>query len=93
MYYVKRKENMLKVLAEQKQRLSNKVRFILAVISGELVVNNRRKQELLEELHEEGYDLMPKNMKNEADENDEMIPEDGLSVSLSRSLCFWKILF
>lgn len=33
------------------------VRFILAVVEGRLVVNNRKKVDLLNELKREGYDM------------------------------------
>jgi DNA topoisomerase II len=33
------------------------VRFILAVVEGRLVVNNRKKADLLQELAREGYEL------------------------------------
>ena len=37
--------------------LYSQVRFILAVVEGRLQVNNRKKADLLDELHSEGYDL------------------------------------
>jgi hypothetical protein len=39
-------------------RASNKIRFILAVISGELKVNNRRRADIEADLEAAGYDKM-----------------------------------
>ena len=54
-YYDKRKAFLATKLSEEWEKLDNKVRFILAVIQGELVVSNRKKSDILEELQEEGY--------------------------------------
>ena len=49
-----------------------KVRFILAVVEGALVVSNRKKQELLQELAREGYELFgPQSSANGAPEGEE----------------------
>ena len=41
-------------------RISNKVRFILAVVNGQLKLSNRRKADVEAELEDEGYDkLLP----------------------------------
>lgn len=39
-------------------RISNKVRFILAVVGGQLKLSNRRKAEVEQELEDEGYDRL-----------------------------------
>ncbi|RHY27734.1 hypothetical protein DYB32_006565 [Aphanomyces invadans] len=59
-YYGYRKAAILKRLEHDIMILSNKMRFILAVIEGELVVNNRKKQDLLEELRMKKFDPMPR---------------------------------
>lgn len=41
-------------------KLDNKVRFILAVVHGEIIVNNRKRAELFIELHEKGFTPLPK---------------------------------
>ncbi|KAL0587421.1 hypothetical protein ABG067_003040 [Albugo candida] len=83
-YYGKRKAAMLNKLTDQIQMLANKVKFILAVISGDLIVSNRKKVELLQELADSGYDTIhPKSSKvkttNEEQEKDseESDDEDG----------------
>ncbi|KAJ0411824.1 hypothetical protein ATCC90586_002977 [Pythium insidiosum] len=65
-FYHKRKESMLMKLAEQVKVLSNKARFILSVVSGKLIVNNRKKDELLRQLASDGYDqIIPSNSKRQ----------------------------
>ena len=54
-YYGKRKAFLLKKLGEEYEKLDNKVRFIMAVIAGEVVVSNRKKTDLLQELRKQGF--------------------------------------
>ena len=44
-------------------RLSNRVRFILAVISGEMVINNRKRVDIEAQLEADGYNRMPNTKK------------------------------
>ena len=44
-------------------RLSNKVRFILAVISGSLVVNNRKKADIEGAMDDMKFDRIPPTKK------------------------------
>lgn len=41
-------------------RASNKIRFIRAVISGELVLSNRKRADIEADLEAQGYDKMAK---------------------------------
>ena len=43
--------------------LANETRFILAVVSGELVVSNRKKADIVADLELAGYDKMPPKKK------------------------------
>lgn len=45
-------------------KLENKVRFILGVVNGEIVVNNRKRTDLLLELRQKGFTPFPKNSKS-----------------------------
>ena len=56
-YYEKRKNHLSLKLSEDWEKLENKMRFILAVIHGELIVSNRKKTEILQELQTEGYKM------------------------------------
>ena len=55
--YEKRREALLARLDREWRRMDNKVRFILSVVDGSLVVSNRKKAELLQELARQGYEL------------------------------------
>lgn len=44
-------------------KLDNKVRFILGVVRGEIIVNNRKRAELFQELHQKGFTPFPKKSK------------------------------
>jgi DNA topoisomerase-2 len=44
--------------------LDNKVRFILGVVHGEIIVSNRKKAELLKELKHKGFTPMPRKGKS-----------------------------
>lgn len=47
----------------QMKVLANETRFILAVVSGELVVSNRKKADIVADLERAGYDKMPPKKK------------------------------
>ncbi len=47
----------------QMRILANETRFILAVVSGELVVSNRKKADIVADLERAGYDKMPPKKK------------------------------
>jgi DNA topoisomerase-2 len=84
--YAARKKHMLKVLERDWTKLSNKVRFILAVCSGELVVSNKAKAKLLVELQEAGYDMIIplKEKETKDDEDEDEDEDDASSTSLSK---------
>lgn len=50
----------------QKRLLMNETRFILAVVSGDLVVSNRRRADIIADLEAACYDKMPPNKKARA---------------------------
>jgi DNA topoisomerase II len=76
--YKDRREMLIKVAESELKRLANKTRFILAVVEGSLVVNKKKKAELVEELETMMYDKLPKTKTSSAsaaasiptDEND-----------------------
>jgi DNA topoisomerase-2 len=80
-FYVKRKEMLVKKLRKEQTMLSNKARFVEEVCSGELVVSNRKKIELLKDLQSRGYDLFDKNATDSDDSEDDDEDEDDTSVS------------
>ena len=52
-------------ITQEMKKLDNKVRFILAVVNGEIKVNNRKRADLFLELKQKGYDSFPKNNKKD----------------------------
>ncbi|XP_022152632.1 DNA topoisomerase 2 isoform X2 [Momordica charantia] len=90
-YYEKRKMNLLENLERELLQLENKVRFILAVVNGEIVVSNRRRVDLFHELQAKGFTPFPKKTKsvepevagasNETDEAEESPEAKGERVS------------
>ena len=69
-YYDRRKTLLVKNLQKEQSMLSNKARFVEEVCSGDLVVSNRKKTELLADLQERGYDLFDK-QDEPSDESEE----------------------
>ncbi|XP_068236454.1 DNA topoisomerase 2-alpha isoform X2 [Palaemon carinicauda] len=58
-YYVKRKAYLVGMLEAETSRLSNQARFILEKCDGRLVVENKKKKDMIEELQRKGYDSDP----------------------------------
>jgi len=56
--YVRRKAYLVGKLTKEKEILSNKARFILMVVKGELELRKRKKVELLEDLRRHGFKAM-----------------------------------
>ncbi|CAM6116025.1 unnamed protein product [Calypogeia fissa] len=63
--YVKRKAVQLANLELDLLKLDNKVRFILGVVKGEIIVSNRKRVELLNELKAKKFTPFPKNSKKD----------------------------
>ncbi|KAF6168380.1 hypothetical protein GIB67_018220 [Kingdonia uniflora] len=62
--YVKRKRVLLENLEMELLKLDNKVRFILGVVKGDIIVSNRKRAELFLELKQKGFTPIPKKTKN-----------------------------
>ncbi|KAK1259798.1 DNA topoisomerase 2 [Acorus gramineus] len=62
--YEKRKRVLLDNLEVDLLKLDNKVRFILGVVRGEIIVSNRKRAELFLELHQKGFTPFPKKSKS-----------------------------
>merc|ERR1711994_1239395 len=69
--------------------INNRVRFILAVISGELEIRNRPKVDILNQLANDGYTMFPKEKKKgksvieeeEEEEEEEEDANDGSNIA------------
>jgi len=77
--YEKRKNYLINKVNNEVEKLRNKVRFILAVLKGELIVSNRKKAELLAELHDSGF----KGYENTNDDDDDS--DDTNEVSIGKA--------
>ncbi|CAK7330893.1 unnamed protein product [Dovyalis caffra] len=82
-YYEIRKKFLLENLEFELLKLENKVRFILGVVRGEIIVNNRKRADLFLELRQKGFTPIPKKSKavvaGATDDTDEA--EDSPDVS------------
>ncbi|WMV10796.1 hypothetical protein MTR67_004181 [Solanum verrucosum] len=59
-------KTLLEILELELLRIENKVRFILGVVKGEIIVNNRKRADLLLELKNKGFTPFPKKKPVEA---------------------------
>lgn len=67
--YQKRKSLLADRLQEAYERLDNRVRFIKAIISGSLVISNRKRDAILRDLVTQGFKAFPKKTaRGKADE-------------------------
>jgi hypothetical protein len=76
-YYEKRKELLLEKLRREQTMLSNKARFVEEVCTGELVVSNRKRADILAELQKRGYVLLEKETKAKSTNHDDDDSEDS----------------
>ncbi|KAI8571649.1 hypothetical protein RHMOL_Rhmol01G0136100 [Rhododendron molle] len=85
-FYEKRKKVLLDNLEMELLKLDNRVRFILGVVKGDIIVSNRKRAELFIELRDKQFTPFPKKTKNvdaavagatddaeEAEENSEVV--------------------
>ena len=61
-YYGKRKDYMVGMLGAEALRLSNQARFIIEICEKKLIVDNKKKKVLFQELQRRGYDPDPVNV-------------------------------
>jgi len=99
-FYVKRKQMLVKNLRKEQNMLSNKARFVEEVCSGDLIVNNRKRIKLLEDLQSRGYDLFDKTKTNDSNNDSDDENEDSSSTAdLSRGyeyllgMKLWNLTF
>eukprot|EP01047_Picozoa_sp_COSAG01_P028229 COSAG01_NODE_1890_length_8979_cov_5.337500_2_plen_1328_part_00 len=69
--YGERKAHILQKVEHELKMLDNKTRFILAVVNEEFKVANRKRDELLANLEEDGYDAMDSKNADATDAEDE----------------------
>eukprot|EP00892_Ulva_mutabilis_P007081 jgi/Ulvmu1/4745/UM020_0029.1 len=59
-YYERRRKHLLREAELQLQRISNKVKFILAVVHGELIISGRKRPDIEIDMERMDFDRMPK---------------------------------
>jgi len=79
-YYVKRKDFHVDRLQREKNLIDAKVRFILMVIKGELVVSKRKREDLLKDLRSKGFKPYNQIVGTAAEDEDEPMPAAGASA-------------
>ena len=85
-------------LEKEHQKLDNRVRFVTEIISGKLVIQNRKKKDLLKELIDRNYDPIVKKKTSsveptegaEEDENDQGDVTTG-SYDYLLSMPLWNL--
>eukprot|EP00934_Nitzschia_sp_Nitz4_P007169 Nitzschia sp. Nitz4//scaffold1_size375055//264446//269078//NITZ4_000304-RA/size375055-augustus-gene-0.688-mRNA-1//1//CDS//3329541129//7159//frame0 len=100
-FYGRRKALLVQKLEKEQKMLSNKARFVEEVCSGSLIVSNRKKVELLDDLQERGYDLFDKSEKSQAKEGEaeESDDEEPSVAALSKGyeyllgMKIWSLTF
>lgn len=94
-FYHSRKEYLVKIKKSEVGRISNRVRFILAVINKEIIIANRKKADLLAQLEKDGYDKMPKKMQTARAKNaiitEEEYEEASASYDYLLSMPLWSL--
>jgi DNA topoisomerase-2 len=96
-YYSKRKAHLEGKLTKEWNKLDNKARFIMAVIDGDLKVNNRKKADLLQDLSSRGFDTIyapkKKTTTNEEENDDEAPTSIGKGYDYLLSMPIWSLTF
>ena len=93
---------LLRNLELELLKLDNKVRFILGVVGGEIIVNNRKRADLFLELHQKGSPPFPKKSKTneivvamatddieEAEENTDVVIKEEYGPPIMSTYCSW----
>jgi len=94
--YIKRKEYLLKEFENDLLILDNKVRFIMEIINGTLVINRKKRLDLVKEMIAKGYDrVYPKKKASEGGEEEkdgkEENDDDGKGFEYLLSMQFWSL--
>lgn len=101
--YKERKNYMLAFLRRELLILDNRVRFIRANISGEIVLKNKKKAEIMKQLREMKFDPYPESLKKKTDKtvienqseagisNEEESPDDEKPYDYLLSMPLWSL--
>lgn len=95
--YVKRKEYLADVLTQELKKVSNKVRFILAVISDDIKIRNVKKSAIFDQLMKLGFDPITNSKKQVTEEKDDDEEEAEDATDLQKgynyllSMSLWNL--
>jgi len=100
-FYGQRKDHLLMNMRRDLKILSNKARFVEEVCKEELVINNRKRKDLLTELQRRGYDLFDekKNKDNEGSSSEDLSDDSASDAELARGyeyllgMKIWNLTF
>lgn len=105
-FYGQRKDHLLTIMRRDLQILSNKARFVEEVCKGDLIINNRKRKEILHELEERGYELFDTKKDKDKDkesssssESEESLEESASDAELARGyeyllgMKIWNLTF
>ena len=88
-YYSLRKNHLLDQMRREQRMLSNKARFVEEVCSGDLVVSNRKRAQILADLKDRNYELFQKQNNNsrqeqESETEDEEVDDENDVTDLAK---------
>ncbi|XP_045623508.1 DNA topoisomerase 2-alpha isoform X1 [Procambarus clarkii] len=75
-YYVKRKAYLLGMLEAEAAKLTNQARFIMEKCDGRLVIENKKKLDMIAELQRKGYDSDPVKAWKKVQDREAAMEED-----------------
>lgn len=90
--YAQRRTMLIRQAESELKRMSNKVRFILAVVDGQLSIGRKKKSVLVEELEVMGFDRMPKTQKVAAAAAEEEFAAEGSEEAVDASATYDYLL-
>lgn len=76
-YYVKRKAYLVGMLEAEACKLSNQARFIVEKCDGRIVVENKKKKDMVDELQRKGYDSDPVRAWKKIQDREAALEENG----------------
>jgi DNA topoisomerase-2 len=89
-FYDKRKGYLMGKLREELEKLDNKVRFVQSVISGKLVISNKKKSDLLAELKAQGFKAFSAKI-SAANEEDEIADIEEGNYDYLLGMKLWSL--
>lgn len=80
-YYQKRKDHLMDVLNQEWTKLDNKLRFVMEIINGKLIIQNRKKVDIMADLKKRDYVPFAKGQSSKASGDSPVTPTDDADES------------